>query len=81
MKRFNAFYKKEQANGHLLDSKGKLLATEVRFDIIAKNEERALELIEKEGEDPNEFYLERTSGVKNEMDKYFPESIKDTRIG
>lgn len=80
MKRFEAFYKNEESNGHLLDSNGELYATEVRFDIIARDEQRALELIDQEGEDSSEFYLEETSGVKDQMGRYFPESIKDARI-
>lgn len=80
MKRFEAFYKKEENNGHLLDSNGELYATEVRFDIIARDEQRALELIDQEGEDSDKFYLEETSGVKDQMGRYFPESIRDARI-
>jgi hypothetical protein len=80
MKRFNAFYANEESNGHLLDSNGELYATEVRFDIIARNEQRALELIDQEGEDSSEFYLEETSRVKDQMGRYFPESIQDARI-
>lgn len=81
MRRFEAFYKDEERNGHLLNSSGELYATEVRFDIIAIDEQRALELIEQEGEDSSEFYLEETFGVKDQMGRYFPESIKDARIG
>lgn len=80
MKRFEAFYKNEENNGNLLNSNGELYATEVRFDIIAKDEQRALELIDQEGEDSNEFYLEEISGVKDQMGRYFPESIRDGRI-
>lgn len=80
MKRFEAFYKNEEGNGQLLDSNGKLYATEVRFNIIAKDEQRALELISQEGENSNAFYLEETFGVKDQMGRYFPESIKDARI-
>lgn len=80
MKRFEAFYKNEESNGHLLDSNGELYATEVRFDIIARDEQRALELIDQEGEDSSVFYLEETYGVKDQMGKYFTESIKDSRI-
>lgn len=80
MKRFEAFHKNEESNGHLLDSNGELYATEVRYDITARDEQRALELIDQEGEDSSEFYLEETYGVKDQMGRYFPESIKDARI-
>lgn len=80
MKRFEAFYMNEENNGNLLNSNGEVYATEVRFDIIAKDEQRALELIDQEGEDSNEFYLEEISGVKDQMGRYFPESIRDARI-
>jgi hypothetical protein len=79
MKRFEAFYKKDSKNNHMLQD-GKIAATEVRFDIIAESEERALELIEQEGENPEDFELEQVSGVKDQMGRYFPESIKDARI-
>jgi hypothetical protein len=61
-------------------SDGKIYATEVRFDIVAESKERALDLIEKEGENPDDFDVEETSGVKDQMGRYFPESIKDARI-
>lgn len=80
MKRFEAFYKNEENNGHILNSEGEKYATEVRFDIIARDEQRALELIDDEGEDSEGFYLEEVSGVKDQMGRYFPESIKDARI-
>ncbi len=80
MKRYLAFSKKEEKNGKLLYPDGSLYATEARFDIITRDEQRALELIDENGEDSKEFYLEETSGVKDQMGRYFPESIKDARI-
>ena len=79
MKRFDAIYKDDSKNNHLLRD-GKIHATEVRFDIMAESKERALELIKKEGENPDDFDVEETSGVKDQMGRYFPESIKDARI-
>lgn len=79
IKRFEAFYKNDTKNNHLLKD-GKIYATEVRFDIIARDEERAFEMIEEEGHNPEEFYLDEVPGVKNQMGKYFPERIRDARI-
>lgn len=79
MKRFDAIYKDDSRNNHLI-SDGKIYTTEVRFDIMAESKERAFELIEKEGENPDDFDMEETSGVKDQMGRYFPESIKDARI-
>ena len=79
MKRFDAIYKDDSKNNHLLRD-GEIHATEVRFDIMAESKERALELVEKEGENPDDFDVEETSGVKDQMGRYFPESIKDARI-
>ncbi len=79
MKRFEAFYKDDSKNNHMYQN-GEVYATEVRFDIIAESEERALELIEGEGENPDNFYLEQVSGVKNQMGKYFTENIRDARL-
>ena len=79
MKRFEAFYKDDSKNNHMYQD-GEVYATEVRFNIIARDEERAMELIESEGEDPYNFYLEQVSGVKDQMGKYFPENIRDARI-
>jgi len=79
MKRFEAFYKNDNKNNHMLQD-GKIAATEVRFNIIANSEDRAMELIDQQGEDSSEFYLEKTSGVKDQMGRYFPESIRDARL-
>ena len=80
MYRFDAFYKNDQKNNHILDANGNVAATEVRFDIIAESEERALELIEQEGEDPDDFRLEMTIVAKDQMGRYFPERIRDARV-
>lgn len=79
MKRFEAIYKDDSKNNHMTKG-GQVMATEVRFDIIAESEDRALELIKQEGENPEEFELEQVSGVKDQMGHYFPESIRDARI-
>lgn len=79
MKRFEAFYVQDEKNNHLMKD-GEIYATEVRFDILAETKERALELIDREGGKSSSFYLEEVNGVKNQMGKYFPESIRDARI-
>jgi hypothetical protein len=79
MKRFEAIYTDKIKNNHITIN-DEVFATEVRFDIIAESEERALELIESEGENSDDFTLEQISGVKDQMGRYFPESIRDARI-
>lgn len=79
VKRFEAIYKDDSMNNHMYKN-GELYATEVRFDIIAKSEERAMELIKEKGYNSEEFTLDEVSGVKNQMGKYFPEGIRDARI-
>ena len=78
MKRFEAIYTNNK-NNHL-NKDGDVFATEVRFDIIAESEDRAIELIEQEGENSNEFELEQVPGVKDQTGGYLLESIKDARI-
>lgn len=79
IKKFEAFYKDDSQNGHLLKN-GKTYAKEVRFYINAESEEQAKHLIDLQGEDSSEFYLEETPGIKDQLGRYFPESIKDARI-
>lgn len=79
VKRFEAMYKDDYKNNHMYKD-GEIYATEVRFDIIARDEERAFEMIEEEGHNPEEFYLDEVPGVKNQMGKYFPERIRDARL-
>jgi hypothetical protein len=79
MKRFEAIYTDNNKNNHLTKD-DEVFAVEVRFVIIAKSKERALELIEQEGENPEDFELEQVSGgVKDQLGRYFPESIRDAR--
>lgn len=78
MYRYEAFYKKTQ-NNHLLQN-SKFFGTEARFVIIAESEARALELIDKKGENSQDFFLDKISSAKNKLGKYYPESIKDSRI-
>lgn len=80
MYRFEAFYKNEEKNNYMLDANGNVAATGVRFDIIAESEERALKLIEQEGEDPDDFRIERTTVAIDQMGRYFTERIRDARI-
>lgn len=79
MKRFDAVYKDDKKNNHIIRNE-EIYATEVRFDIMAESEERARELIESEGEDPDDFDLEEAFGVKDQMGRYFKENIRDARI-
>jgi hypothetical protein len=79
MKRFEVFYKNKNLNNHLMEN-GEIFANEVRFVIIAKSKNRAIELIENNNYNSNHFLLEETSNVKNQLGKYFEESIRDGRI-
>ena len=79
MKRFEAIYKDDNKNNHIIKD-GKVFATEVRFDIIAESKERAIELIEIEGESSEQFELLQVSGIKDQNGRYFNEGIRDVRI-
>ena len=78
MKRYEAFYKDDSRNNHMIIDGHK--ATEVRYDIIASSEVRALELIKSKGDNPNDYNLEETTGVKDQRGRYFSERIRDARI-
>jgi len=56
------------------------IAFEVTFDIIAETEDRALELIEEEGSNPDEFYLAETNCNKTQMGRDLPEGISDAGL-
>ena len=71
MKRFEAFFT-GPANQLIMED-GFVL--EARFDIIADSKERALELIEEEGSNPDEFYLEEINYHKDQMGRDLPEGI------
>ena len=71
MKRFEAFFT-GPANQLIM---GTGYAIEASFDIIAETEDRALELIEAEGSDPDDFYLEETNCHKTQMGRDLPEGI------
>jgi len=73
MKRFEAFKKDQNSRNQLIMGTG--YAIEARFDIIAETEDRALELIEAEGSDPDDFYLEETNYHKDQMGRELPEGI------
>ena len=76
MKRFEAFFTGPSAK--LIMEDGFVL--EARFDIIADSKERALELIEEEGSNPDEFYLEETNCNKTQMGRDLAEGISDARL-
>ena len=71
MKRFEAFFT-GPANQLIMETG---FAIEASFDIIADSKERALELIEEEGSDPDDFYLEETNYHKDQMGRDLPEGI------
>ena len=73
MKRFEAFKKDQNSRNQLIMTNE--VAVEVTFDIIAETEDRALELIEEEGSNPDDFYLEETNCNKTQMGRDLPEGI------
>jgi len=76
MKRFEAFFT-GPANQLIM---GSGYAIEASFDIIAETEDRALDLIEEEGSDPDDFYLAETNCNKTQMGRDLPEGISDARL-
>ena len=71
MKRFEAFFT-GPANQLIM---GPGYAIEASFDIIAKNQDRALEELLEEGFDPDDFNLEEINYHKDQMGRDFPEGI------
>lgn len=80
MYRFEAFYKDGSMSNYMIDSDGGVYAIEARFNIIADSEERALELIEEQGEKPEDYYLVKSDCPKDQLGRYFQERIIDARI-
>jgi len=78
MKRFEAFKKDQNSRNQLIMTNE--IAFEVTFDIIAETEDRALELIEEEGSDPDEFYLAETNCNKTQMGRDLPEGISNAGL-
>ena len=78
MKRFEAFKKDQNSRNQLIMTNE--VAFEVTFDIIAETEDRALDLIEAEGSDPDDFYLEETNCNKTQMGRDLAEGISDARL-
>lgn len=76
MYRFEATVK----NGNYITDGEKTIAREARFVIVAESEERAFELIEQEGEDSGNFTLNEIGAAKDQLGRYYPESIRDARI-
>ena len=76
MKRFEAFFT-GPANQLIMED-GFVL--EARFDIIADSKERALELIEEEGSNPDEFYLAEINYHKDQKGRDLAEGISDARL-
>jgi len=71
MKRFEAFF--TGSANQLIMKDG--YAIEASFDIIAKNQDRALEELLEEGFDPDDFNLEEINYHKDQMGRDFPEGI------
>ena len=73
MKRFEAFKKDQNSRNQLIMETG--FAIEVTFDIIAENQDRALELLEEAGFNPDDFNLEEINYHKDQMGRDLPEGI------
>ena len=73
MKRFEVFKKDQNSRNQLIMGTG--YAIEASFDIIAKNQDRALEELLEEGFDPDDFNLEEINYHKDQMGRDFPEGI------
>ena len=71
MKRFEAFF--TGSANQLIMKDG--FAIEASFDIIAENQDRALEELLEEGFDPDDFNLEEINYHKDQMGRDFPEGI------
>jgi hypothetical protein len=67
-------------NGNTLNECGKVFAREAQYVIIAESEERARQILEENGENPIRFELSEIGAAKDELGRYFPESIRDARI-
>lgn len=76
MYRFEAVKK----DGNVLISDGEVYANEAKYVITAESEQRALELIEQEGENPDDYTLNEIGVAKDQLGRYYPESIRDARI-
>ena len=78
MKRFEAFKKDQNSRNQLIMTNE--IAFEVTFDIIAETEDRALELLEAEGSDPDDFNLEEINYHKDQMGRDLPEGISNAGL-
>ena len=78
MKRFEAFKKDQNSRNQLIMTNE--IAFEVTFDIIAETEDRALELLEAEGSDPDDFNLEEINYHKDQMGRDLAEGISNARL-
>lgn len=76
MYRFEAVEK----DGNVLISVGETYANEAKYVITAESEQRALEILEENGENPGYFYLNEIGAAKDQLGRYYPESIRDARI-
>lgn len=74
MKKFEALPVEKKEANKLITNDGP--AYEVAYVIIANDEDRARELLEIEGEDPDNFTLSSVPGVKDQLGRYYPESIR-----
>ena len=71
MKRFIAI----ESDSNTITKDNEIWAREAKYDVVAYSEERALELIKKQGENSRDFELIYISEAKNKMGKYLNESI------
>lgn len=78
MKRFEAFFKEDEKKPKLQMNNS--FAVGARFDIIARDEIRALELIEEAGFDPDDFDLEEINYRKDQLGRDYSEQLRDARI-
>ena len=78
MKRFEAFKKDQNSRNQLIMTNE--IAFEVTFDIIAETEDRALELLEEAGFDPDDFNLEEINCNKTQMGRDLAEGISNARL-
>lgn len=77
---FDVFHKNGSNDNLMTDEAGNVVATEVRFHIIAESEDRAHKLIEQEGENPDDFCIDKIGFARDEMGRFFEEAIFDARI-
>ena len=76
MKRFSAIYN----DPNTLAVFAQFYAREASYDIIAEDKDRAKELLTELGENADDYDLEENGVAKDQMGRYFPESIKECSL-